>query len=118
VKKTVSASPEHNGEPKKPSTLSQPKPPQPKSPQPKVAAKKESPKKTTKVEQPKKAEVEVAKPEKKESQQKRKELKPADFDEGTHSHSFTALVWLLTSFKLRRLGASCKQKGQEEEANW
>jgi hypothetical protein len=92
VKKTVSASPEHNGEPKKPSTPSQLK-----SSQSKVAAKKESPKKTAKVEQPKKVEVEVIKPEKKESQKKMKEPKPADFDEGTDSffRVFVCILYLL-----------------------
>lgn len=52
----------------------------------KTAAKKESPKKTAKPEQIKKAEVEIIKPEKKigEVQQRKKEAKPADFDEGMH----------------------------------
>lgn len=71
-----SASPDQAGEAKKPSTAAQPKSPA------KAAAKKESPKKTAKVDQPKTAEVEVTKAEKKSGEQKKKEPKPVDFDDG------------------------------------
>lgn len=72
-----SASPDHAGEPKKSSASVQPKSPA------KAAAKKESPKKTAKVEQPKAVAVEISKAEKKsEVQQKKKEPKPVDYDEG------------------------------------
>ncbi|KAI9565413.1 hypothetical protein GHT06_009205 [Daphnia sinensis] len=79
VKKTnVSSSPEVTGDSKKTSIPAQPKSPA------KTPTKKESPKKTAKTEQTKKAEVEIVKLEKKsgEVQQKKKEPKPADFDEG------------------------------------
>lgn len=77
-KANVSVSPELTGDFKKTSTPAQPKSPA------KTAVKKESPKKTAKTEQTKKAEVEIVKLEKKsgEVQQKKKEAKPADFDEG------------------------------------